>query len=123
MANVALIAPLLGTTGWGAWVHVLPWEGMFILFAALAAGCLFRLQRAMPEHQPRRGETLSFKRATGLSVAIKNRRFVAGALALDLSWPAAVGPIAQSPIIIISGEQPAARIWSAGARFWRAHCR
>lgn len=37
MANVALIAPLLGPLVGAAWVHVLPWEGMFILFAALAA--------------------------------------------------------------------------------------
>ncbi len=36
MANVALIAPLLRFPLVGAaWVHVLPWEGMFILFAAL----------------------------------------------------------------------------------------
>lgn len=37
MANVALIAPLLGPLVGAARVHVLPWEGMFILFAALAA--------------------------------------------------------------------------------------
>lgn len=37
MANVALIAPLLGPLVGAAWIHVLPWEGMFVLFAALAA--------------------------------------------------------------------------------------
>ncbi|VDZ94980.1 Multidrug translocase MdfA [Salmonella enterica subsp. enterica] len=61
MANVALIAPLLGPLVGAAWVHVLPWEGMFILFAALAAIAFFGLQRAMPETATRRGETLSFK--------------------------------------------------------------
>lgn len=54
MANVALIAPLLGPLVGAAWVHVLPWEGMFILFAALAAIAFFGLQRAMPE-TPRGG--------------------------------------------------------------------
>ncbi len=37
MANVALIAPLLGPLVGAAWVHVLPWEGCLFLFAALAA--------------------------------------------------------------------------------------
>lgn len=30
-------APLLGPLVGAAWIHVLPWEGMFVLFAALAA--------------------------------------------------------------------------------------
>lgn len=94
MANVALIAPLLGPLVGAAWVHVLPWEGMFILFAA------------MPETATRRGETLSFK-ALGRDyrLVIKNRRFVAGALALGFVSLPLLAWIAQSPIIIISGEQ------------------
>lgn len=31
MANVALIAPLLGPLVGAAWVHMLPWEMMFVL--------------------------------------------------------------------------------------------
>ncbi|HAU3160358.1 TPA: MFS transporter [Salmonella enterica subsp. houtenae] len=106
MANVALIAPLLGPLVGAAWVHVLPWEGMFILFAALAAIAFFGLQRAMPETATRRGETLSFK-ALGRDyrLVIKNRRFVAGALALGFVSLPLLAWIAQSPIIIISGEQ------------------
>ena len=53
MANVALIAPLLGPLVGAAWVHVLPWEMMFVLFAVLAAisfsACSGRCRR------PRRG--------------------------------------------------------------------
>ncbi|ECG8514962.1 multidrug transporter MdfA [Salmonella enterica subsp. salamae] len=106
MANVALIAPLLGPLVGAAWVHVLPWEGMFILFAALAAIAFFGLQRAMPETATRRGETLSFK-ALGRDYrrVIKNRLFVAGALALGFVSLPLLAWIAQSPIIIISGEQ------------------
>ncbi|EAZ4876082.1 MFS transporter [Salmonella enterica subsp. salamae] len=106
MANVALIAPLLGPLVGAAWVHVLPWEGMFILFAALAVIAFFGLQRAMPETATRRGETLSFK-ALGRDyrLVIKNRQFVAGALALGFVSLPLLAWIAQSPIIIISGEQ------------------
>lgn len=61
MANVALIAPLLGPLVGAAWVHVAPWEGMFVLFAALAAISFFGLHRAMPETATRPGEKLSLK--------------------------------------------------------------
>ncbi|WP_411904853.1 hypothetical protein [Salmonella enterica] len=46
---MALVAPLLGPLVGAAVVHVLPWEGRFILFAALAAIALFGLPRAMPD--------------------------------------------------------------------------
>ena len=61
MANVALIAPLLGPLVGAAWVHILPWEMMFVLFAVLAAISFFGLQRAMPETATRLGEKLSVK--------------------------------------------------------------
>ena len=83
MANVALIAPLLGPLVGAAWIHVLPWEGMFVLFAALAAISFFGLQRAMPETATRIGEKLSLKElGRDYKLVLKNGRFVAGALAL-----------------------------------------
>lgn len=106
MANVALIAPLLGPLVGAAWVHVLPWEGMFVLFAALAAIAFFGLQRAMPETATRLGEPLSLKAlASDYKLVLKNGRFVAGALALGFVSLPLLAWIAQSPIIIISGEQ------------------
>ncbi|KHG49211.1 putative multidrug translocase MdfA [Enterobacter hormaechei subsp. xiangfangensis] len=51
MANVALIAPLLGPLV-GPHGSRAPWEGMFVLFAALAAISFFGLHRAMPEPPP-----------------------------------------------------------------------
>ncbi len=50
-----------GAAGGAAWVHVAPWEGMFVLFAALAAISFFGLHRAMPETATRPGEKLSLK--------------------------------------------------------------
>ncbi|HCB3234176.1 MFS transporter [Citrobacter amalonaticus] len=106
MANVALIAPLLGPLVGAAWVHVLPWEGMFVLFAALAAIAFFGLQRAMPETATRIGEPLSLKAlGNDYRLVLKNGRFVAGALALGFVSLPLLAWIAQSPIIIISGEQ------------------
>lgn len=37
MANVALIAPLLGPLAGAALIHVAPWQFMFVIFAALGA--------------------------------------------------------------------------------------
>ncbi len=104
MANVALIAPLLGY--WLGRHGCMFCRGrMFILFAALAAIAFFGLQRAMPETATRRGETLSFK-ALGRDyrLVIKTGGSSQGVSA-GICQPAAVGWIAQSPIIIISGEQ------------------
>ena len=106
MANVALIAPLLGPLVGAAWVHVAPWEGMFVLFAALAATSFFGLHRAMPETATRLGEKLSLKElGRDYKAVLKNGRFVAGALATGFVSLPLLAWIAQSPVIIISGEQ------------------
>ncbi len=41
MANVALIAPLLGPLVGAAWVHVLPWEDVYFI-CRTGRYCLFR---------------------------------------------------------------------------------
>ncbi|MEW5559960.1 MFS transporter [Enterobacter asburiae] len=106
MANVALIAPLLGPLVGAAWVHLAPWETMFVLFAALALISFFGLQRAMPETATRLGEKLSVKElGKDYGLVLKNLRFVAGALATGFVSLPLLAWIAQSPVIIISGEQ------------------
>lgn len=106
MANVALIAPLLGPLVGAVWVHVAPWETMFILFAVLGAIAFFGLNKAMPETATRIGEKLSFP---GLwhdyKQVLKNVRFIAGSLGLGFVSLPLLTWIAQSPVIIISGEQ------------------
>lgn len=106
MANVALIAPLLGPLIGAVWVHVAPWETMFILFAVLGAISFFGLNKAMPETATRMGEKLSFP---GLwhdyKQVLKNIRFIAGSLGLGFVSLPLLTWIAQSPVIIISGEQ------------------
>ncbi|MEA1064592.1 MFS transporter [Erwinia sp. HR93] len=106
MANVALIAPLLGPLVGAGWVHVAPWQSMFVLFAMLALISLGGLWRAMPETATRIGEKLSLKQLGHDYLAVlKNGRFVAGALATGFASLPLLAWIAQSPVIIIRGEQ------------------
>ena len=105
MANVALIAPLLGPLVGAAWIHVAPWEMMFVLFAVLAAISFYGLAKAMPETATRLGETLSIKELwRDYKLVLKNIRFVAGSLAIGFVSLPLLAWIAQSPVIIISGE-------------------
>lgn len=105
MANVALIAPLFGPLAGAAWVHIAPWETMFVLFALLSAIAFFGLQRAMPETATRLGEKLSLRElGHDYKLVLKNPLFVAGALATGFVSLPLLAWIAQSPIIIISGE-------------------
>ncbi|NIG76403.1 MFS transporter [Cedecea neteri] len=105
MANVALIAPLLGPLVGAAWIHIAPWETMFVLFALLAAISFFGLHKAMPETATRLGEKLSLKElGRDYKLVLKNLRFVSGALATGFVSLPLLAWIAQSPVIIISGE-------------------
>ena len=106
MANVALIAPLLGPLVGAAWIHVAPWEMMFVLFAVLALIAFFGLWRAMLETATRLGEKLSVKElGRDYREVLKNVRFVAGALSIGFVSLPLLAWIAQSPVIIISGEK------------------
>lgn len=106
MANVALIAPLLGPLVGAVWIHVAPWETMFILFAVLGAIAFVGLHKAMPETATRQGEKLSLPVLWhDYKQVLLNIRFVAGALGLGFVSLPLLTWIAQSPVIIISGEQ------------------
>lgn len=106
MANVALIAPLAGPLVGAAWIHVTSWESMFLLFALLAIFSFWGLFRKMPETATRLGEPLSLKNlGQDYKSVIKNGRFLAGALALGFVSLPLLAWIAQSPVIIISGEK------------------
>ncbi len=86
----------------GAWFC----RGRDVYFICRTGAIAFRATARNAGDATRRGETLSFK-ALGRDyrLVIKNRRFVAGALALGFVNLPLLARIAQSPIIIISGEQ------------------
>ena len=105
MANVALIAPLLGPLVGAAWVHVAPW-GMFVLLPRLrlplSLACTVRCRKPPPAW----GESSRLKElGRDYKAVLKNGRFVAGALATGFVSLPLLAWIAQSPVIIISGEQ------------------
>ncbi len=106
MANVALIAPLLGPLAGAALIHVAPWQTMFVLFAVLAIIAFFGLWKAMPETAPRRGEKLSLRSiAQDYKQVLSDRHFLCGAIATGFAGLPLLAWIAQSPVIIITGEK------------------
>src|SRR5471032_1323946 len=89
MANVALIAPLLGPLAGAALIHVALWE----------------LWKSMPETASRLGEPFSMPSLLrDYKHVLKNRQFVCGALAIGFASLPLLTWIAQSPVILISGE-------------------
>lgn len=105
MANVALIAPLLGPLAGAALIHVAPWQLMFVIFAVLAAISLWGLWKSMPETASRLGEKFSMPSLLhDYKLVLKNRQFVCGALAIGFASLPLLTWIAQSPVILISGE-------------------
>lgn len=106
MANVALIAPLLGPLAGAALIHVAPWQAMFVIFAVLGAISFVGLWRAMPETASLKGEKLSVANMWhDYKQVLANRRFLCGSLALGFASLPLLAWIAQSPVILISGEQ------------------
>ncbi|KFK93727.1 MULTISPECIES: MFS transporter [unclassified Serratia (in: enterobacteria)] len=105
MANVALIAPLLGPLAGAALIHVAPWQSMFVIFAVLAAIAFVGLWKAMPETATLQGEAFSAANLwRDYRQVLMNRRFVCGALAIGFASLPLLAWIAQSPVILISGE-------------------
>ncbi|PVZ83562.1 multidrug transporter MdfA [Serratia sp. S1B] len=105
MANVALIAPLLGPLAGAAWIDIAPWQSMFVLFAILAAIAFVGLWKAMPETATLQGETFSAANLwRDYRQIMANRRFLCGSLAIGFASLPLLTWIAQSPVILISGE-------------------
>ncbi|ACQ66825.1 MFS transporter [Candidatus Hamiltonella defensa] len=106
MANVALVAPLLGPLAGAALIHVAPWEVMFVFFAVLGTISFVGLWRAMPETATLKGEKLSFSvlKADYKNV-FSNTRFLCGAFGLGFASLPLLTWIAQSPVILITSEK------------------
>ncbi|WP_413727495.1 MFS transporter [Sodalis sp. RH19] len=102
MANVALIAPLLGPLAGSIIIQLASWQVMFVLFAGLSAIALAGLWRAMPETASRLGESFS---PGGLwrdyKVVLTNRQFLYGAMAIGLACLPLLSWLAQSPVILM----------------------
>ncbi|XOD70153.1 MAG: MFS transporter [Sodalis sp. (in: enterobacteria)] len=105
MANVALIAPLLGPLGGSVIMAYFSWQMMFIFFAILGAAAFVGLWWAMPETATRLGEPLSPAALWHDYRSIfRNRQFLCGAMAIGCACLPLLSWLAQSPVILIGNQ-------------------
>ncbi|KPC50553.1 MFS transporter [Amantichitinum ursilacus] len=104
MANVALLAPLIGPLTGAAVMAVAPWRMVFVAIAGLAAIAGVGLFFTMPETAPKAKAAFSFKAVGHDYLAVlRNRRFMAGVAAISLASLPLLAWIGQSPVIIMEG--------------------
>jgi len=102
MANVSLIAPLLGPLAGAAFIHYAPWKAMFAVFALVSLLAWWGLWRSMPETAPRDGQPFSFHRLlTDYRQVLSNKSVVFGSLAIGLITLPLLAWVAQSPVILM----------------------
>lgn len=102
MANVALIAPLVGPVAGAAFIQVWPWRGSFMLIAGFALVSFFGLLFSMPETVVARKTAVNLSQISRDYVKVFcNRRFVASALCIPLLALPLMGWIALSPVMLI----------------------
>lgn len=103
MANVALIAPLLGPLAGSVIIAVASWQTMFVMFALIATLALAGLWRAMPETATRLGESLSAGSMwRDYRAILTNRQFIYGAMAIGFACLPLLSWLAESPVILMS---------------------
>jgi DHA1 family multidrug/chloramphenicol efflux transport protein-like MFS transporter len=102
MANVALIAPLVGPVAGAALIQVWPWRVSFMLIAACASLSFVGLWLAMPETVSRSRQSMSWpKIGRDYLALLRNRRFLASTLCIPLLALPLMGWIALSPVMLI----------------------
>ncbi|WP_283149450.1 MFS transporter [Silvimonas soli] len=109
MANVALLAPLIGPLTGAALMAFTTWRMIFVAIAVLAALAGVGLYMTMPETAPRSKAPFSFKSVWhDYRAVLANRRFMAGVFAISLAGLPLLAWIGQSPVIIMEGEHHSA---------------
>ncbi|WP_189459439.1 MFS transporter [Jeongeupia chitinilytica] len=102
MANVALLAPLIGPVAGAALIEVAPWRSIFVLIAVTTSISLFGLWRTMPETAKLRGTPFNVRSIAGdYRKVFGNRRFVCGALAIGAASLPLLTWIGQAPVILM----------------------
>jgi DHA1 family multidrug/chloramphenicol efflux transport protein-like MFS transporter len=102
MANVALIAPLIGPVAGAAVLQIGDWRWIFIIVALVSAVSLVGLWFKMPETSPLERSPLNVGTLwKDYGSVYRNRRFVLGGLALSLTAVPLLGWIALAPVILM----------------------
>ncbi|PIJ41989.1 MFS transporter [Tatumella sp. OPLPL6] len=106
MANVALLAPLIGPLAGSALLLFTTWRMLFIIFALMSLIALIGLYLSMPETAGNRQLSLTPKRLLGgYWTLLKRPALVAGCLALGLSAVPILSWVALSPVYLIHDHQ------------------
>jgi len=102
MANVALIAPMVGPLAGAALVEVAPWRSCFLFIAACALLALLGLWWKMPEtvRPAANPRPLSSMGGDYLQL-LRDRRFVLSVLCIPLLALPLMGWIALSPVLLV----------------------
>lgn len=102
MANVAMIAPLLGPVGGAALLEVGPWRLSFILIGASALLAWFGLWSKMPETVQKRAEPLPLADIGRDYLSLmRNSAFLASVAVLPMMGLSLLGWIALSPVMLM----------------------
>lgn len=102
MANITLIAPLLGPLAGAAFIHYAPWKAMFALFALISALSFWGLWRSMPETASGRDGRFSMRRLLAdYREVFTNTGVVTGSLSIGLITLPLLAWVAQSPVLLI----------------------
>lgn len=103
MANVALIAPLIGPVAGAFMIELWPWRMVFVFIAAVSCVALIGLARHMPETVKPRKEKLPLMQIWhDYRKVFCNRNFLMGALSIPLLAIPLIGWIAMSPLILVA---------------------
>ncbi|PUA16636.1 MFS transporter [Glaciimonas sp. PCH181] len=103
MANVALIAPLIGPVAGAFMIEMWPWRMVFVFIAAVSSVALIGLVMHMPETVLQRKEKLPLMQIWhDYREVFCNRYFLKGALSIPLLAVPLIGWIAMSPLILVS---------------------
>ena len=103
MANVALIAPLIGPVAGAFMIEMWPWRMVFVFIAAVSSVALIGLVMHMPETVLQRKEKLPLMHIWhDYREVFCNRYFLKGALSIPLLAVPLIGWIAMSPLILVS---------------------
>lgn len=114
MANISLIAPLLGPLAGAAFIHYAPWKAMFALFSLISALAFWGLWRSMPETATGRDGRFSMRRLlTDYREVLTNQGVVTGSLSIGLVTLPLLAWVAQSPVLLIqdAGMSPLRYGW------------
>ncbi|MGS0741366.1 MdfA family multidrug efflux MFS transporter [Glaciimonas sp. GG7] len=103
MANVALIAPLIGPVAGAFMIEMWPWRMVFVFIAAVSTIALIGLILHMPETvQPRKEKLPLIHIWHDYRKVFSNRYFLMGALSIPLLAVPLIGWIAMSPLILVA---------------------